>query len=329
MKKQFHVLLATGSLALSTLVVAAPANADLVTRCVGEGGAVTVPGDLVVPRDASCSLTGTTVTGDVRVAAGADLIAADVSVGGRVVVAEDGYFDATDSTVAGEVVLTGAFGSSLQTSEVGDRVLTRPSAGTETGGFVLAVSSQVTGALVSRSGEVLAEDSELGALDSRDSLYTDLYGSFVDGTVLVRANEQGSTLCNVAVQGTSAFQDNADAVQLGSDGPRTDCAAGSYWGDDVTVTGTTGGVFVDENIVNGDLTLRGNDPVALVGGSNLVRGALLGEYEEWDGSEPDLVASQSAQPDPQQRRAVLEDRVEQRQQDAVESADRAGAADLG
>lgn len=329
MKNQL-VLFATGALTLSAFGIVAPASADLVTRCVGEGGAVTVPGDLVVPRGAACSLTGTTVTGDVRVAAGADLVAVDVTVDGRVVVADDAYLDTTGTTVAGEVILSGAFGGYFEGSEIGDRVVTRASASTDTGGFAYAVGSRVTGDLVSRSAEVFAEDSELGGLVSTDSLYADLYSSFVDGTVLVRANEQGSTLCNVAVQGTSRFQNNTGAVQLGSDGPGAACAAGSFWGDDVTVTGTTGGAFVDGNIIDGDLTLRDNDPVALVGQSNLVRGEIRGDFEEWDGTDPSSIASTSEQgSDPQQRRATLEDKVEQRQQQARKSAEQAGAADLG
>lgn len=144
----------------------------------------------------------------------------------------------------------------------------------------------------------------------------------------MRANELGGVACNVAVQGTARFLNNAGPVQLGSDGPVSQCSTGgSYWGDDVTVNGTTGGVYLDDDIVNGDLTLRNNDPVALVGAGNLVRGQILGEYEEWDGSEPAGMASSSVQAET--RRADLEQQVEERQQEAVESAEDAGSADLG
>src|SRR5690606_15784208 len=79
-------LLASGG----AIALAAPANADLVTRCVGEGGAVTVPGDLVVPAGKTCWLDGTTVEGNVRVQAGADLIVTGGTLKGSVVVDEIG-----------------------------------------------------------------------------------------------------------------------------------------------------------------------------------------------------------------------------------------------
>ena len=61
----------TAVVTASVVGAAAPAaRADLITYCIGTGGAVTVPNDLYVPAGESCSLEGTTVTGNVQVAAG-------------------------------------------------------------------------------------------------------------------------------------------------------------------------------------------------------------------------------------------------------------------
>jgi hypothetical protein len=92
----------------------------------------------------------------------------------------------------------------------------------------------------------------------------------------------------------------------------------------VAVRDTQGGVLLDHNIVDGDLTLRDNDPVASFGQSNLVRGDVLGEYDEWDGSQARQQRSASAET----REQALQRQVEQRHDSAVQRADRAGNAHL-
>src|SRR5699024_2084291 len=61
MKKSTAVVLAAAAMLAGTALTTLPAQADLITRCSGTAGPVTVPGDLVVPRAASCTLTGTVV----------------------------------------------------------------------------------------------------------------------------------------------------------------------------------------------------------------------------------------------------------------------------
>ncbi|HET7329093.1 MAG TPA: hypothetical protein VFJ14_17620 [Nocardioidaceae bacterium] len=333
MKKQtVGAIAVAATLGATTLAWSSPASAELNTRCVGEAGAVTVPGDLVVPRGEVCILTGTTVQGDVRVARNADLLADGATIGGRVAANNNAYFEAVGSTVDGEVVLNGAYGSYLESSDLGARVLTRPNAITDTGGFVYTFQSSVSGSLVSRSAELFVEASEIGGtVNSRNSLYADLYESFVDGRVLVRNNERGGVVCASAVQGDSRFVGNGVVVQLGSDGPFADCADGSYWGGDVTANRNTGGVFVDNNIVNGDLTLRNNDPVAQVGDDNMIRGEIVGQYEDWDAAAPMTLQHRSVAPqsNPQRRDNILDQKIEQRHAGAVKSAARAGAAHIG
>src|SRR5438067_4905126 len=106
MRRHTVAALAASALAVGSVVSVAPAaNADLVTYCVGEGGAVTVPGDLFVPPGESCSLDGTTVTGNVRVAAGGNLVVKGGSFKKEVQIASEGYFDATNTTVGSQVTL--------------------------------------------------------------------------------------------------------------------------------------------------------------------------------------------------------------------------------
>ena len=100
MPRRTAVKLTTVSAAavIVAVIAAAPAaQADLVTHCIGTGGAVTVPNDLLVPAGESCALTGTTITGNVRVAAGANLVVTGGHVSGEVQVAADGYLDATST----------------------------------------------------------------------------------------------------------------------------------------------------------------------------------------------------------------------------------------
>jgi hypothetical protein len=85
MPRRTVATLATVSAALtvfSVLAAAPRAGADLVTYCVGTGGAVTVPNDLYVPTGESCALTGTTITGNVSVAASANLVVTGVHIDG-------------------------------------------------------------------------------------------------------------------------------------------------------------------------------------------------------------------------------------------------------
>ncbi|RCK69874.1 hypothetical protein DT076_07510 [Desertihabitans brevis] len=327
MKKKLFALAATaGIVAGSSLIWAAPASADIVSRCVGEAGAVTVPGDLVIPAGKACTLTGTTIQGDVRVARGADLVATDITVEGDVIGQENSYAELTDSEVTGQLNLRTAFGTYLDGTEIGGNLVTR---GTDeiAGGSVLTADTTVGGNVVSNGGEVLLETSDVaGNVNSNGSYYTDLYETWVDGTVTVRGNELGSINCAVVVQGRALFADNAGPVQLGSDGPETSCEGTSYWGANVTASGNTGGVTVDNNIVNGNVALNGNDPVATVGENNVVRGQVRGDFEE---SAPATAARRMAVAEaPQTRADALQKKFEERTGSAEAEAEKAGAAKL-
>lgn len=262
----------------SVVAAAPPARADLVTTCDGVGGPVTVPNDLVVPADASCTLDGTTVTGNVEVAARANLVMTGGRVNGDIRVAGDGYLDATGTTVGGQILLEpGGFGLYLRGVSSGP-VTVRPRGSAVVEGFLLAENVTVEGGVTANVGEVrLDRTSQVtGNVSTSGTYYTDVHDSFVDGTLSVLNNATGSVVCGSAVRGRATFAGNLGGVQLGPNGPLDSCPAGGYFGSDVNVNNTSGGVTVDGNLIDGQLQLAANTPAATVAANNRIRGGVVG-----------------------------------------------------
>jgi hypothetical protein len=282
MKRHSAVAVAASALATVSVVLVAPsANADLVTHCVGTGGAVTVPGDLLVPAGESCTLEGTTVTGNVRVAAGSNLIVTGGTFNGEVRVAGDGYFDATDTTVTGQVVLAaGGFGVFMREVESG-RVIIQPRGTAPIEGFLFVEQSTINGTVTSGVGEFALTNTQVtGNVSTNGAYYTDLTDSFVDGTLSVTNNEVGSVVCGSAIHNQATFTGNQGGVQLGPNGHLDSCATGSYFARDVMISSTTGRTVIDDNIINGRLVLETNTPIAEVAENNRIRGGIVGDHTE-------------------------------------------------
>lgn len=308
-----------GSVALSAL--ASPAVADLVTYCDGVGGAVTVPGDLVVQKGKSCDLTGTTVDGNVTVRSGADLVVEEGDFKGTVAVAQDGYFDAVDTSVAGTVTARGAFGTYLDGSTLGQNVRAVAADGGIDSGALFVYGSDVEGNLTAGTGNLFAESSGVGGKVSADGVgFADIYDSAVDGGLTVKGAAEGSVVCASEVHGNALYSGNSATVQIGADGPQSSCGDTSYWGGDVAVTGNTADIHVDDNIIRGNLSAADNDPTALKGDNNRVRGTVSGEF----GEIPAAQSRSSAAKD--DRSADLKKAGEQRGEDAEKSAKAAGKA---
>ncbi|MET8463246.1 hypothetical protein [Micromonospora zamorensis] len=309
--------------AASVLAVAPTAHADLVTHCIGTGGAVTVPNDLYVPAGESCALTGTRITGNVTVAAGGNLVVTGGRVSGEVRVAADGYLDATDTTVDGQVVLAaGGYGIFLKDAQTGT-VTVRPKGSATIDSFLFAEESTVAGNVTVGAGEVrLDRGTQVQRnLSSTGTYYTDLHDSFVDGTLSVLNSATGSVVCGSAVRGRATFAGNVGGVQVGPNGALDSCASGGYWGGDVSITSTTGGVTVDDNIINGQLTVTGNDPVAQVAANNRIRGGVTGDQAATTTNRAARVAAAD-------RDDAGDQRAEVRRTSAVQEATAAGAARL-
>jgi hypothetical protein len=282
MPRRTVATLATVSVAatvVSVLAAAPRASADLITHCIGTGGAVTVPNDLYVPAGQSCTLTGTTVTGNVSVAVGANLVVAGGRLNGEVRVAADGYLDAADTTIGGAVVLTsGGYGVFLKHSRSGP-VTVQPRGSASIDGFLFVEETTIAGGVTASAGEVRLDRTTQveGDVSSTGTHYTDVHDSFVDGTLSVRGSATGSVVCASAVRGAATFTGNLGGVQLGPNGALDGCASGGYWGRDVSITNTTGGSTVDDNIIDGRLTTSANDPAARIATNNRIRGGIVGE----------------------------------------------------
>ncbi len=309
----------------ATVTVVAPADASLTTRCVGTGGAVTVPGDLVVPRGKSCVLTGTTVNGDVRVAKGANLIVTDGTFNATVRVGPNGYVDTTSTSMAGDVTLRDGYGAYLDSSTLSGRVASRPGEGS-TDGFIDVDGSTVAGDVVSRAASVRVEGGAQvsGSIRTNGAGYTDVYSSFVDGPIRVRNNALGGVICGSAVQGAVTYRDSAVGVQLGADGPLADCAGpGSYFGSTLRVSGISGGVYVDNAIVGGDLVLRDNTPTAQIGDRVVVGGQIRGDYTGLGTATVRRLTQLAAH-----ARSQVQHRIDRRTAAATRQARAAGPANL-
>ncbi|MEU8165101.1 hypothetical protein AB0B97_01190 [Micromonospora sp. NPDC049004] len=313
----------TAVIAASVLAVAPTAHADLVTHCIGTGGAVTVPNDLLVPAGESCALTGTTITGNVTVAAGANLVVTGGRVSGEVRVAADGYLDATETSVDGQVVLAaGGYGVYLSNAQTG-AVTVRPKGSATIDSFLFAEAATIGGNVTVGAGEVRLDGGTQVTrnVSSTGTYYTDVHDSFVDGTLSVLNSATGSVVCGSAVRGRATFAGNLGGVQLGPNGALDSCASGGYWGADVSVTTTTGGVTVDDNIINGQLTVTGNNPAAQVAANNRIRGDVTG-----DQAAPG--ANRAARMAAADRDDAGDQRAEVRRTSAVQEATAAGAARL-
>lgn len=283
MKKfRFPAAFAAGSLMAATGMMAMAPNAQgsLTTRCVGEGGDVTVPGDLVVPAGETCWLDGTIVHGKVQVRKKADLVVSDGTVSGEVHAAKGAYVDITDTKLGGNVVSDNAYGTYMDNSTVTGAVDARNS-GNDNDGFVYAMDSRVAKRLHAEvPGEVVVERSHVtGPVTGVGTEYTDVTDSTLDHKLSVTNNAKGGTLCDSEVYGETSYSGNKYATQIGGDGPVTSCDGVSFFGGNVTVSDNNGKVRVSDTIMRGDLSGDNNDP-APRGENNRVRGTRSGQFKD-------------------------------------------------
>ncbi|MBE2998506.1 hypothetical protein IDM40_07280 [Nocardiopsis sp. HNM0947] len=262
---------ATAALAVGGLtLMAAPAQADLVTQCEGHGGDVTLPTPLAVPAGASCFLDGTTVQGDVTVGEGANLHIIGGEIEGDVEVGADGYFDSSDSTIGGEVANTGSYGTHLEETD-GAGVSATPAEGFEDG-FVFVVDSDLA-SVDSEAGALYMVGSRIDdGVSATDVRYADVVDSVLRGDLAVTGSEGGGILCDSEVIGSVSYSGGAGPVAVGAGEEDGFCSSVNYVDGDLSVAGVSGGAYIDNNIVGGSLVAADNSPTAEVGDNNRVRG---------------------------------------------------------
>ena len=274
--KKVAVLASAALAASSVFLVVQPAQSALVTRCAGDAGAVTVPGDLVVPADRSCTLNGTTVLGNVRVSAGADLLAEGATLSGNLIVQSNAYADVIDTDVEGAVQGRSQFGVFVEESSVSGGVDQRNPGANEFAPFVYTFSSDIEGGVSARAGELLIESTTVsGDVYSTNGEFTDIVDSTLEDRLTVRNNALGSVVCESEIYGNAVFAGNMGTLQIGGSGDAGPCDGASFWGGDVTFNNNNTedgtGFQLSNNIVRGDLIGTGNTPLA-VGEGNRVRG---------------------------------------------------------
>ncbi|GAA1617830.1 hypothetical protein [Actinoplanes couchii] len=308
--------------AASALAGLPAAHAALVTHCVGTGGAVTVPNDLLVPAGESCTLTGTIITGNVSVLAGANLVTDGVRIAGDLQILGDGYLDSKGTTVNGSVELAaGGYGVYLRESTTGS-VAVRPQGSAPGESFLFVEASNVSGTVNAQAGQVrLDRGSEVSeSVSTNNTHYTDVHDSFVDGALSVLNSQTGSVICGSAVRGKATFAGNLGGVQLGPNGRLDSCASGGYFGREVGISNTTGAATVDDNIIDGALNLAGNTPAAQVATNNRIRGGVNGPVG--------AAASAQRRAAPEPRDEAVDEKAGDRRTAAVKEAIAAGPADL-
>ncbi|MGC0274655.1 hypothetical protein ACO0LV_16850 [Pseudactinotalea sp. Z1739] len=319
------VLAALALAATGAVATAATASADLVTRCVGTAGEVTVPGDLVVPSGRTCILEGTTVTGQVRVQSGANLVVTDGTLADRVVVASDAYFDATNTAIGANLASNGAYGVFLEGAQVGGHVVGR--AGDDDPGFLYSMDTDVEGRIDAVDGAVYLDSTRVGRFVSTEgTVSTDIIDSTIARELTVADNAAGALICASEVDGNASYLGNT-AVQVGAGDALAECDEVNYFGADLTVSGNTGGVSVADNIIRGDLTGADNNP-APVGVDNRVRGELGGQFTDLRAAGPSISAQQDARADVEGYRTgeeILTERQDKREA-AISEGERIGPA---
>lgn len=320
--------LSVASVSGTMLASATPAMAGFVTLCVGQGGDVTVPGDLRVPKGKSCELHGTTVTGDVYVSQGANLIATGTDFQGSVEVATNAYLSTHDARIAGSIVSQGGFGLFLVNTTIGGNTVQRAAHAPERINFLFLRDSTAEGNLSANGGEVIVRASTVnGNLAATDVRYLSVHNSVLGGALSVTGARYGAIVCDSEIYGNATLTGNSELVQLGAHKPAGTCDGATYWGGNVTVANNTARVIVSNNIIRGNLSGTGNQP-APTGTHNRVRGTVSGQFTELRAPAPQR-RSMSALATPRTRdtREVPEI-AERRRAEAHRAAAAAGPAQL-
>lgn len=257
--------------ALAVSALALPAAAEI-TRCnnqtlTGE----TITGELRVPQGATCVLDDVTVEGFVLVAANANLFAFDTTVTGNVEVRADGYAEFDSSDVHGDVIGRTSFGHLFVDSQLRGDIRTTRSL------LVLVLGSDVGGVSVTGGvrgdTEVLVDGSRVdGSVITRASAYTDVVDSTIRGGLEVEDAIDGAIVCTSEVDNRIRIGGGGAPVQLGVGGG---CET-NVVGGDLVVTGVNGAPEIDDTVVRGDLRCQGNTTAPAIG-SVRVRGETLGQ----------------------------------------------------
>lgn len=328
MNRTFRALSTVAAVGVLAAAVVVPASANgLSTRCTGTAGAVTVPGELVVPAGASCVLTGTTIDGRVRLAADANLIISGGQINGDVIVNAGAYFDATDTTVQGRVHNRAGYGVFVDASDVGS-YLAPAREGAETS-FLTAYDTDFGGIVRADTGLVLLESATVtGNVQATDVGYVDVLDTWITGNLTVAGASEGSLVCGSEIDRNATYS-GAAGVQIGTGDLLATCTHSAYIGGSLTIDDSTVGVEIADTIIRGNLTGTGNSPAPLVADDVRVRGTLGGQFGTAGALSEDLLLSVlTAEVDEREEVLDVADLAQERRSEALDSAEEAGPANL-
>lgn len=345
MKKILPVAAAAALAAGSVTAVALPAQAgpiQTVFFCNGEADAgLTLDGNLVVRAGQSCTLTDTEVTGNVQVRSGGDLVYSGGSVGGRLQLQNDAFVDAEGVAVAGNFRSDNGYGAFLVDSSVGGNA-TGNADGSDVEPFFYAIGTDLGGNASFSRGDFLLESSSVaGNVTGAGTAFTDVIDTVIDGTITVTDNELGGTFVDSEVYGDALYEGNSFTLQIGADGPITPASGMSVWGGNVDLLNNSADIYVDNNIVRGNLTASGNTGELVVGDNNRVRGEVIVEpglagltsaeapKAAADAQLRTLAAEPEAAEVPAERQAEVKGDVAERKAAALAKAAAAGPANIG
>lgn len=306
--------------ALTAAVMApgAPASAAATTLCSGIGGAVILPGDLIVDAGDSCELDGTTITGDVTVNAGGNLLADQITIEGDLVVRSDGFAGLERSSVAGDVRAQSAYGVSFGDSELGGAVKALQS------GFLYSRSTIHAGKVVSNDGVTLLESSWVDdRVRTVGDEFTDLFDTVVVGKVHIAEPVDGAVVCASEIGDTTRITDATGPVGVGADSSGASCGSAELAAD-LHLIGNSGGVTLADIVVDGKLVCSDNSPEP-VGERLRLRGKVTGQCKDLSGPE-NAVGGLDLESSEEDRRVRITERIELRTDVAQEEAREAGPA---
>jgi len=250
---------------------AAPASAGPAseTACTDVLLNAMVKGDLVVPAEAICDLSGTTVYGNVRLEPGARLYANYSEIKGAIRVGgQMGTLQLSYSRVGGDIEIRGTWGVLVE-STINGNIWVEDAVGLTLND--VTVNGEVQ---VARSRHFTDNKSRLkGAVTVQDVGFTAFRGSHLGKDVTVERAREEVRLCESSVAGNATFVGNTTKVSIG--GGVFGCGGNEVRGD-LAVHQNLGAITIADNLVRGDLACSGNEP-SPAGGDNQVGGRKQGQ----------------------------------------------------
>jgi len=210
------------SLALATLAALALSATPVVgaepvplapdTVCTGSIGAATVPGKLVVPTGATCTLTGTRVLGSVEVAANATLRASRVTVAGDLLANQARLVSVTGgSHVEGHTQLAKGVTATVQSSTLFGGVEIVESSGRAT----LTGTTVANGSVIvakNRGGATVQSNRVNASLTvSENNAGTSVRGNIANDNIAVHKNTGGTVIAGNRTNDNLDCNDNTPA----------------------------------------------------------------------------------------------------------------------